>query len=1084
MAKAKKVTWGAVNGNLAQNKRSWPYGKTTSAQINPAFKLMTEQICKLVPALLALAASAEKDCDDFRACISAWDGITITPDGVISVVDPLDNVVTSWTYDNETGILTLIDNDPATPDVSVTINIPAIIDAELLNIINGDPTKLINFCWAVNECVDLGELRDNEDGTYTWVWPDGVDVFSFEMSQSTITETLASWNQIGIHDDGTGNQTILFESIVGLLENNDGTWTITNEAWDSMDVLTDLCQLPTITQAELEAATTATMTWCVDGENVNMPVQGWAVSEISPIVTSWHVIASHDDGNGNNQPIYETITPIVDNWDGTWTYTDEEWKETIVILDVCALDANTDDVTCDTEFVICNWWQVTDKLGNLMGKRIDVTYPWTLDGCDPDINDLIVLAEDVKWSALISNDIVVFWPYTYIFKCDPAELILINKEDCAPANISISLSNATLCTADVEAVVEPTCWVVEEVCVLFKESCDLKKGDMKTICQPITYVDGTTTYNAAGMEYLTDDEGFSSLPCLLSPTGTVYASLLVTVCWVEYESDCVSIETTNTLLPKLEDHDGIYDYKIDGVVDIHGSNEDWDVVWATPLPWWSNVIPYLPGDGYYTDGVDDYFSMPDTPAPWQVKDTISFGTWYSTDAPAGLSTMINLNLDGNTSTYEGLTFRLYWGWWWAFIYYGNGTPWFDINNEWYGAANFQDANGDNPPALNDGEPHFIQWSIPSTGLADAVVYVDGIEYTATVMLGDPNVVQNWSTPSPAIMWHEDTSVNSWWSLRTNANWYYSYIITDHIDLCEHRNLHNAGCGLSYDDCVSTGWADVDAASVQAAICDMTPSTNPVDCNTAIPTCSWTILVWDVTNNYLWLFATSADLPTSWVKPWDIANVCDMFNYIATSCNGDWEFLSTRRLTQDLGSFRWDVTVDIDNTTPDVSSPNNNSFQRWYQQPIVVDLPAPICDPTVAAPESWKKWVTHIEFQQYTLSLTNPNDEMWDWLSQLQFSNLVYHNGSFNTMTDYFLIERRWLHYFNDGNYNSPANTTDWNRMPVDNKYVSATYDNTNQSWVNPFLFQTEIQATVLHMTEFSDFRIQVWVGAKYVLVDI
>lgn len=447
-------------------------------------------------------------------------------------------------------------------------------------------------------------------------------------------------------------------------------------------------------------------------------------------------------------------------------------------------------------------WTLEDTfilpVAGVPNQVITLTYPTTAgitDPCDPLLSEVQAAAISANWwAALGSADVVKYWPFVYVNAAASNSLVQVEKP-CLNPDIKVTLSNTTLCKTDVTAEVMSELELDSLKVVLMGDPW-LEDGDPGTITVPFTYVAGTSTYTATDVEYLTATDGFNSISSITDATGSVYAVTVAEVCGKIYTSAISSITTVNTLLAKLEDHDAVYNYDQTGVVDdIHGTNESFAIVGATQIIGGSNDVQNLQWNSYYTDWVDDRFEIPDAPAAWKLQANMSFWSWYKTTAVWNAWT-ISLHVWASTSSYSGLAIRLYgsgWGW---FIYKGRNAGGFASTNL-YGAVNFQDTAGNNPAALNDGLPHFIQWSIPGTWVADSVIYVDGEEYTAQAVTGNSAVAQAFPAPALTMMWHTDSSTTGWYSIRTDAERLQSYVITDHITLCEHRAMYNMWLWLAY-----------------------------------------------------------------------------------------------------------------------------------------------------------------------------------------------------------------------------------------------------------------------------------------------
>ena len=148
-------------------------------------------------------------------------------------------------------------------------------------------------------------MVDNLDGTYTYTNETGATttIDGGGGNTSVITNTVQTGNLIANHDNGDGLVVPINETVTTLVDNGDGTFTYTSE----------------------DGTTTTT-----DGpSSVTNTIGG-------------QLIANHNNGLGVITPIRETVTTMVDNGNGTYTYTAENGVQTTVI----ALDDQTITSPC------------------------------------------------------------------------------------------------------------------------------------------------------------------------------------------------------------------------------------------------------------------------------------------------------------------------------------------------------------------------------------------------------------------------------------------------------------------------------------------------------------------------------------------------------------------------------------------------------------------------------------------------------------------------------------------------------------------------------------------------------------------
>jgi len=172
----------------------------------------------------------------------------------------------------------------------------------------GDTTAIISSDDSVN--IDLST-------------PGTIDITS---TPSVVTPVVADGNVIATHDDGLGNSVDIMESITPLVTNDDGSFTYTDQT-GAETVIPAPVDNGNLTGAAVENAdgsTTITLTHTnSDGTTQDFPFDIPAPSTVTQIVTAGNTVATHTDGSGTDVDIIESITPLVDNGDGTYTYIDE-----------------------------------------------------------------------------------------------------------------------------------------------------------------------------------------------------------------------------------------------------------------------------------------------------------------------------------------------------------------------------------------------------------------------------------------------------------------------------------------------------------------------------------------------------------------------------------------------------------------------------------------------------------------------------------------------------------------------------------------------------------------------------------------
>lgn len=286
-------------------------------------------------------------------------------DGTVTVIDIRDDTDTDTTYDltdNGDGSIALTGSD-GTVD---TINVCAIIEGNCSDSLvdNGDGTYTHTAVDGVQVTIDItpSSLVDNGDGTYTHTSGDGVvqviDTNSSSVvdnGDGTYTHSDGAGNDVVIDpcaavlaggcvptitpngdatytfDDGYGNTTIIDINEIDMDINNVSITgsVVTFTAEDGTDTVMDVCQIVgTNCNSSLTVNADGSITHVANNGEITI-VPAPVPSVVTPIVTD-NPIATHDDGAGTVETIYETVTTLVDNGDDTWTYTSEDGTETII----------------------------------------------------------------------------------------------------------------------------------------------------------------------------------------------------------------------------------------------------------------------------------------------------------------------------------------------------------------------------------------------------------------------------------------------------------------------------------------------------------------------------------------------------------------------------------------------------------------------------------------------------------------------------------------------------------------------------------------------------------------------------------
>ena len=246
--------------------------------------------------------------------LGATSVLTANGDGTWSHDDGEGNIVaitTGTALDNGDGTSTISFPDGTSAVVCTDCDHTAIVD-------NGDGTytgtnadgTIIN--WVGNSDT-AGALVDNADGTFTWTSADLATTFTFTVGVTSVVTDNA--NGIYSHDDGSGN-VVDINTVTAIVDNGDGTSTITNTAGDAVTVCTDCDHAVVVDNGDGTYTVTN-----ADGTTLLISTAS-AVDNANGTFT-----ITNPDGT----TVVVNTTTIVDNGDGTFTITDVTGDAAVVI---------------------------------------------------------------------------------------------------------------------------------------------------------------------------------------------------------------------------------------------------------------------------------------------------------------------------------------------------------------------------------------------------------------------------------------------------------------------------------------------------------------------------------------------------------------------------------------------------------------------------------------------------------------------------------------------------------------------------------------------------------------------------------
>ncbi|MEO9679767.1 MAG: hypothetical protein ABJF51_02845 [Nonlabens ulvanivorans] len=301
-----------------------------------------------------LAAMNIQDAIDELSGLASNVSLIDNADGTYTFTDAAGNTVTIA----DTSISTLIDNTDGTYTYTDELGNQTIIDTSFIESLtslglNASQTGLeytdedgvittLDLTTVVQNLETITTLVDNTDGTFTYTNEAGTPVTIDTNAAETLTTLVLNADDTNLDytdEDGVTTQldfTSLvqnLETITTLVDNTDGTFTYTNEAGTPVTINTNAAE--TLTTLVLNA----------DDTNLDYTDEDGVTTQL--------------DFTSLVQNL-ETITTLVDNTDGTFTYTNE--AGTPVTIDTNAAETLTTFVQDDTSAT--GEITYTDEAGN------------------------------------------------------------------------------------------------------------------------------------------------------------------------------------------------------------------------------------------------------------------------------------------------------------------------------------------------------------------------------------------------------------------------------------------------------------------------------------------------------------------------------------------------------------------------------------------------------------------------------------------------------------------------------------------------------------------------------------------------
>ncbi|MEP6429616.1 MAG: hypothetical protein ABJ033_02395 [Nonlabens ulvanivorans] len=283
--------------------------------------------------------------DDTNLDYTDEDGVTTQLDftalvqNLETITTLVDNTDGTFTYTNEAGTPVTIDTNAAETLTTLVLNAD---DTNLDYTDEDGVTTQLDFTALVQNLETITTLVDNTDGTFTYTNEAGTPVTIDTNAAETLTTLVLNADDTNLDytdEDGVTTQldfTSLvqnLETITTLVDNTDGTFTYTNEAGTPVTIDTNAAE--TLTTLVLNA----------DDTNLDYTDEDGVTTQLDFTALVQNL---------------ETITTLVDNTDGTFTYTNE--AGTPVTIDTNAAETLTTFVQDDTSAT--GEITYTDEAGN------------------------------------------------------------------------------------------------------------------------------------------------------------------------------------------------------------------------------------------------------------------------------------------------------------------------------------------------------------------------------------------------------------------------------------------------------------------------------------------------------------------------------------------------------------------------------------------------------------------------------------------------------------------------------------------------------------------------------------------------
>ncbi|MGJ8685720.1 MAG: beta strand repeat-containing protein, partial [Nonlabens sp.] len=479
----------------------------------------------------------------------------------------VDNTDGTFTYTNEAGTPITIDTNAAETLTTLVLNAD---DTNLDYTDEDGTTTQLDFTDLVANLETITTLVDNTDGTFTYTNESGTPVTIDTNAAETLTTLVLNADDTNLDysdEDGTTTQLDFtdlvanLETITTLVDNTDGTFTYTNEAGTPVTIDTNAVE--TLTTLVLNADDTNLDYTDEDGTTTQL--------DFTDLVAN-----------------LETITTLVDNTDGTFTYTNE--AGTPVTIDTNAAETlttlvlNADDTNLDytDEDGVTTQLDFTDLVANLetittLVDNTDGTFTYTNEAGTPvtidtnaaeTLTTLVLNADDTNLDYTDEDGTTTQLDFTDLVANLETITTLVDNTD---GTFTYTNEAGTPITIDTNAVETLTTLVLnaddtnldytdEDGVTTQLDFTDLV-ANLETITTLVDNTDGTFTYtNEAGTPVTIDTNAVETLTTLVlnaDDTNLDYTDEDGTTTQLDFTDLVANLETITTL---VDNTDGTFTY--------------------------------------------------------------------------------------------------------------------------------------------------------------------------------------------------------------------------------------------------------------------------------------------------------------------------------------------------------------------------------------------------------------------------------------------------------------------------------------------------------------------------------------------